>query len=106
MDTNELELNEEQQLDIDNITEALAEFVSNVLDRLVDKIREGSKGWNDPKAVTPMAIKEHLLKDANLTLKGHPKEIDIAARAMFLWHRRNHNINLKSEAEKEKGNEQ
>ena len=77
-------------------------FAEAIFDRLLEKCREGYRGWDG--GYPYRALVNQILMDANnLNEKSISNvELDIAARAMMLWYRKHERVPVPAKAKEGK----
>jgi hypothetical protein len=63
------------------LMETVAAFVDKMENKLIAKVAEGSRGWDDPECIPNI----RKLLAANLA-KGDSEMVDVANLAMMLWY--------------------
>ena len=88
----------DQHTDGQRLMQAVDQFATELKRRLIEKLDEGETGWDgvNPNKEGEIVSSDGLIDDAAADLElvaRNEKEIDIAARMMFLWHRRQVGLN-------------
>lgn len=77
----------------DKLRQAVAEFAEAMLEKLLQKYRQGYSGWNWASFINSgrcgRKLRDHVRR---LLDEGLPQEVDVANFAMFLWRHRRHNF--------------
>jgi hypothetical protein len=73
--------------EVRKIDEAVAAFSTEMKERLLHKLREGWRGWDDP--ANRQEIYQAMLAHGAAIPLAQGQEADIANFAMFLWYQRN-----------------
>ena len=73
------------------LSTAVAKFTSAMRTRLAQKEKEGYTGWDDNKQIHHKTLADAMMDDVKKLGRGNELNqklcIDIANRAMMLWHR-------------------
>lgn len=77
---------DEYDNEVRKIDEAVALFSTEMRERLIGKLREGWRGWDDP--ANAKEIYGAMLAHGAAIPLAVSQEADIANFAMFLWHHR------------------
>ena len=72
----------EEQAEIARLDVTLERFTAALRSKLVEKVLEGQRGWDDPTNFERM--EQEMIVRAMNPYEGH--QIDVAAFAMFTWH--------------------